>query len=139
MAQINAPAMAQNMPLVRPAWRPTRLIWSEAGMVASAPPATQQVTGSVASAIRGASASPASPLIAMSVELFVKSMAWQAASSPTLRWVLVFCTVTALESIESIVGPGCHGQRRQERNHLYARGALLHAGALRDRSARVVR
>ena len=85
--------MPQNVPLVRPACRPTRLICKDAGIVARAPPSTQQVTGSVASAGRGASASPASPLIATSVELFVKSIAWHAASTPTLRLVLFIYTV----------------------------------------------
>ncbi len=51
VAQISAPAMAQKVPLVSPACRPTRFMWSDAGMVASAPPRIQQVTGSVASAV----------------------------------------------------------------------------------------
>ena len=62
-------------------------------MVAIAPPRIQQVTGSVASALTGVSASPARPLIATSVVLLVNSIAWQAASSPTLRPVLVIYTV----------------------------------------------
>ena len=42
-------------------------------------------------------ANPASPLIAIRVELLVNSIAWQAASRPTLRasWPLLFiCTVS---------------------------------------------
>ena len=62
-------------------------------MVAIAPPTTQQVTGSVASEAVGASASPARPLTAISVELLVISIAWQAASSPTLRRALPVRTV----------------------------------------------
>src|SRR5256885_12872873 len=72
---------------------PICFMWSEAGMVAIAPPRIQQVTGSVASALTGVSASPARPLIATSVVLLVNSIAWQAASSPTLRPVLVIYTV----------------------------------------------
>ena len=41
---------AQKVPLVRPTWRPTRFMCSEAGIVASALPRIQQLTGSVASA-----------------------------------------------------------------------------------------
>src|SRR2546430_4995754 len=81
--------MPQYTPRVRPRCRPTRFMWSEAGMVAIAPPRIQQVTGSVASALTGVSASPARPLIATSVVLLVNSIAWHAASSPTLRPVLV--------------------------------------------------
>ena len=54
-------------------------------MVVSAAPIIQQVTGSVASAGIGASARPDSPLIAISVELTVNSIAWQATSRPRLR------------------------------------------------------
>jgi hypothetical protein len=36
--------------MLSPRRRPTRFMCSEAGMVPSAPPSTQQVTGSVASA-----------------------------------------------------------------------------------------
>ena len=67
-------------------------------MVAIAPPSTQQVTGSVARPGLGASASPARPLIAMSVELLVNSSAWQAASRPTLRLVLFIYTVSGWTS-----------------------------------------
>src|SRR5882672_8578843 len=77
--------MPQNVPEVSPRCRPTRFMWSEAGMVAIAPPRIQQVIGSVASHLWGASDSPARPLIAISVELLVNSIAWQAASKPTLR------------------------------------------------------
>jgi hypothetical protein len=41
--------MPKSVPTLRPRWRPTRFMWSEAGMVAMAPPSTQQVTGKVAS------------------------------------------------------------------------------------------
>ncbi len=58
-------------------------------MVAIPPPTTQQVTGSVASEAVGASASPARPLTAISVALLVISIAWQAASSPTLYLALL--------------------------------------------------
>ncbi len=91
--QSSAPAMPQNTPRVSPRCRPTRFMWSEAGMVAIALPRIQQVTGSVASALTGVSASPARPLIATSVVLLVNSIAWQAASSPTLRRVLFIYTV----------------------------------------------
>ena len=84
-AQISAPTMPQSVPAVSPRWRPTRFMCSDAGMVPIAPPSTQQVTGSVARPTYGASASPARPLIAISVELLVNSSAWQAASRPTLR------------------------------------------------------
>jgi hypothetical protein len=85
--------MPHSVPLVSPRWRPTRFMCSDAGIVPIAPPSTQQVTGSVASAAYGESASPARPLIAIRVELFVKSSAWQAASSETLRFVLFIYTV----------------------------------------------
>src|SRR5262245_13727981 len=62
-------------------------------MVPIAPPSTQAVTGSVARPAYGARASPARPLTAISVELFVKSSAWHAASKPTLRLVLFVYTV----------------------------------------------
>ena len=48
---------------------------SEARIVATAPPSTQKVTGSVARDRLGASASPAKPLIAIRVELLVSSIA----------------------------------------------------------------
>ena len=47
-AQISAPTTPKKVPSVRPRWRPTRFMWNDAGMVAMAPPSTQQVTGSVA-------------------------------------------------------------------------------------------
>jgi hypothetical protein len=62
-------------------------------MVAIAPPSTQQVTGKVASPCQGASDSPTRPLMVISVELLVKSSAWQAASSATLRRLLFIYTV----------------------------------------------
>src|SRR5258706_15143161 len=109
--------MPQNVPLVRPACRPTRFMCSEAGIVASAPPSTQQLTGSVASVGLGASASPASPLIATSVELFVKSVAWQATSSPTLRRGLFFFLKSGGEEHTDPVcgarGPAEKGQREK--------------------------
>ena len=64
---------------------------------AAAPPSTQQVIASVASAGCGASANPVRALIANRVELFAKSIAWQAASSATLRLVLFIYTVVGLE------------------------------------------
>src|SRR5437870_13751195 len=75
-------------------------MWSEAGMVAIAPPRIQQVTGSVASALTGVSATPTRPLIATSAVLLVNSIAWQAASSPTLRPVLVIYTVVAYNTTD---------------------------------------
>src|SRR5256885_9083154 len=98
--------MAQNVPLVSPACRPTRFMCSDAGMVPMAPPSTQQVTGRVARAVYGASANPASPLMVISVELLVKSIAWQAASRPTFRRGLGFFTVLGLETvIHPVYGP----------------------------------
>src|SRR5262249_32209461 len=79
--------MPMPTPDMSPMRRPTRRMYWDAGMVPTAPPTTQQVTASVASAGVGASASPARPLMAISVELLVSSIAWQAASSPTLRCV----------------------------------------------------
>src|SRR5258706_4141712 len=73
---------------------------SEAGMVPIAPPRIQQVTGSVARAMCGASANPARPLIAISVELLVNSIAWHAASRPTLRLVLFVYTVSVMAAKE---------------------------------------
>ncbi len=81
-------------------------------MVAMAPPSTQQVTGSVASAALGASDSPARPLIAISVELLVKSSAWQAASRPTLRRVLSLYTVSAMTRHSKEI-PHLRGARSQ--------------------------
>src|SRR4051794_10230328 len=86
--------------------------------------------------------------MAISVELLVNSIAWQAASSPTLRLrsttgVLVIYTVSGLTSPFD-----CRrhhdGERRQERNPRevrapYARRALLHARTLRDCRARKLR
>src|SRR5919108_5497027 len=66
-------------------------------MVPIAPPSTQQVTGSVASPTYGASASPAKPLIAIRVELFVNRSAWHAASTATLRFVLFIYTVSGMK------------------------------------------
>src|SRR5581483_10329923 len=106
-------------------------------MVAAAPPSTQQVIASVARAGCGASAKPVRALIANSVELFAKSIAWHAASSATLRRVLFIYTVLGLEL--QIVGAAGHVEGRQKRNHLHARGAFLHPGPLRDRGARGVR
>src|SRR5581483_9114609 len=131
--------MPHSVPLIRPTRRPTRFMCSDAGIVASAPPATQQVTGSVASAAFGASASPASPLIAIRVELLVKSNAWHAASSPTLRRVLFIYTVSGVESLSADCRSRGHGEGRQERNHFHARRALVHPGALRDGGTRAVR
>src|SRR4051812_10659416 len=42
--------------------------------------------------------------MAIRVELLVKSMAWQAASNPTLRWVLFIYTVSALRWRCAILG-----------------------------------
>jgi hypothetical protein len=47
-AQISAPTTPHSVPLISPRWRPTRFMWSDAGMVPIAPPSTQQVTGRVA-------------------------------------------------------------------------------------------
>src|SRR5262245_14531890 len=103
---------------------------SDAGMVPIAPPSTQQVTGSVARPIYGASARPARPLMAISVELLVNSNAWQAASKPTLRRVLP--SLLSLYTVDT----GPHGN---ERPSLSSGSALLRAGAFRNRSARGVR
>ena len=70
---------------------------SDAGMVPIAPPSTQPVTGSVASPTCGASARPARPLMAISVELLVNSSAWHAARSATLRRVLFVYTVSGMK------------------------------------------
>src|SRR5512132_1575620 len=88
LAQIAAPMIPTEAPRISPLRRPTFFMYSDAGIVVTAPPITQQVTGSVASEACGASASPARPLIAIRVELLVKSIAWQAASSPTLNLAL---------------------------------------------------
>ena len=87
-AQIAAPTIPTEAPRIRPLRRPTCFMYCDACMVAIAPPTTQQVTGSVASAGVGASANPARPLIAISVALLVMSIAWQVASSPTLKRAL---------------------------------------------------
>src|SRR5688572_10910165 len=121
--------MPQKMPELRPRCRPTLFMCSEAGMVAMALPTIQPVTGSVARAVRGASASPARPLIAMSVELLVKSSAWQAASSPTLRLVLFIYTV--VEYHRRILYEG--------RSPPSARRPLVQPGTLRKRGARALR
>src|SRR5689334_924060 len=105
-AQSSAPASAKSMPCMRPERRPTRFMYCEAGMVESAPPATQQVTGRVASAGVGASARPARPLIAISVALFDSSIAWQAASRPTLRRVLLRLDMRGWTSGLDIGGSG---------------------------------
>src|SRR5687767_7065445 len=99
-------------------------------MVASAPPATQQVTGRVASAGFGASASPARPLMAMRVELLVNSSAWHAASIPTLRWVLL-----AVLFIYTVSGADCNSRT----NDQASRHAFADPGAVRDRRALAVR
>src|SRR5687767_12839332 len=96
-AHKSAPTIPQSVPVVSPRWRPTRFMCSDAGIVPIAPPRTQQVTGSVASAALGASARPANPLIAIRVELFVNSSAWQAASKATLRFVLLIYTVSGMD------------------------------------------
>ena len=54
-------------------------------MVASMPPMTQRLTGSVANALFDASASHAKPLIAISVALVLSCIAWQPASNPKFR------------------------------------------------------
>jgi hypothetical protein len=88
VAQIAAPRIPTEAPRISPARLPTRFMYWDADMVVIAPPITQQVTGSVASPACGASARPARPLIAISVELLVMSIAWQAASSPTLTFAV---------------------------------------------------
>src|SRR6185436_1840478 len=100
VAQSAAPANPQIVPSVKPRWRPTRFMCSEAGMVPIAPPRIQQVTGSVARPACGARARPARPLIAISVELLVNSIAWHAASNPTLRLVLFVYTVSVMAAKE---------------------------------------
>src|SRR5258706_16463232 len=100
VAHTMAPAKPQSVPKVKPACRPTRFMWKEAGIVPRAPPRIQQVTGSVASATCGASANPARPLMAISVELLVNSIAWHAASRPTLRLVLFIYTVSVMAAKE---------------------------------------
>src|SRR5258706_9203219 len=101
VAHTMAPAKPQSVPKVKPACRPTRFMWKEAGIVPRAPPRIQQVTGSVASATCGASANPARPLMAISVELLVNSIAWHAASRPTLRLVLFIYTVSPMAKEDS--------------------------------------
>src|SRR5512138_1064191 len=98
VAQMAAPTNPHSVPKVKPRWRPTRFMCSEAGMVPIAPPRIQQVTGSVAIPAYGASANPARPLIAMRVELLVNNIAWHAASRPTLRLVLVIYTVSPMDA-----------------------------------------
>lgn len=63
-----SPMAAPNM---KPARRPQRPMASEAGTVASAEPAMWVEIGRVAHSGEGASASPASPLTAISVTLLV--------------------------------------------------------------------
>ena len=65
--------------------------------------------------------------MAMSVELLAKSIAWQAASRPTLRLVLSGYTVSAMSSDST--KPRLH----------HAGRALLHAGSFRKRGARSLR
>src|SRR6185503_12689642 len=98
VAHSRAPANPHVVPRVKPLCRPTRFMCSDAGMVPIAPPRIQQVTGSVARPACGASANPARPLIAIRVELLVNSIAWQAASRPTLRLILFGYTVVVMDT-----------------------------------------
>src|SRR3954463_2932752 len=98
VAQMSAPTTPKTVPRVKPRWRPTRFMYNEAGIVAMAPPRTQQVTGSVAKPAYGASDRPARPWIAMRVELFANSSAWHAASSAILRPLLFVYTVSAMST-----------------------------------------
>src|SRR4051812_1888125 len=91
MIPVEAPAMS---PWVRPAL----FIYRDAGIVATAPPSTHVVTGSVPIAGLVASAMPARPLIEARVELLLKSMAWHAASKVTLRRVLSIFTVSSRQA-----------------------------------------
>src|SRR5688572_21301167 len=105
-------------------------------MVASAPPATQQVTGRVASAGFGASASPARPWMAMRVELLVNSSAWHAASMPTLRWVLSKGRLLPwVLFIYTVSGADCNSRT----NDQASRHAFADPGTVRDRRALAVR
>jgi hypothetical protein len=67
-AQIAAPTIPQTVPEIKPRWRPTRFMCSDAGIVAIALPKIQHVTGNVARPLCGASDSPANPFIAVRVE-----------------------------------------------------------------------
>src|SRR3954466_8991636 len=98
VAQMSAPTTPKTVPRVKPRWRPTRFMGNDAGIVAIAPPRTQQVTGSVAKPAYGASDRPARPLIAMRVELLAKRSAWHAASSAMLRPLLFVYTVSAMST-----------------------------------------
>src|SRR5258706_4634849 len=95
-----------------------------------APPITQQVTGSVASAGCGEGASPASPLTATSVELLDISIAWQAASRPTLRRVL-----PAVLDVYTVV----KANRNSRANGKAARRAFTDPGPLRAGRALALR
>src|SRR3954454_13298922 len=106
VAQMSAPTTPKTVPRVKPRWRPTRFMYNEAGIVAIAPPRTQQVTGSVAKPAYGASDRPARPLIAMRVELFANSSAWHAASTAILRPLLFVYTVSAMSTDST--KPGLH-------------------------------
>src|SRR5258706_4242725 len=107
-AQIEAPTMPTEAQRIRPLRGPTFFMYCDACMVASAPPTTQQVTGSVASAGFGASASPARPLIAINVALLVISIAWQAASSPTLKPALRANIDKGVRDMYTVSGRECN-------------------------------
>src|SRR3989304_726511 len=108
-AQISAPRTPIEAPRISPDFRPTRFMYWDADMVAMAPPITQQVTGSVANEAFGASARPARPLIAIRVALLVNSIAWQAASSPTLTFA-TRAALLALLDMYTVPGRDCNSK-----------------------------
>ncbi len=84
-AAVEVPTIPIPLPNMKPARRPQRAIASDAGTVVSAEPTMYAVMGSVANSGVGDSASPARPLIEISVTLLTYSSAWQMASSEICR------------------------------------------------------